>query len=252
MFNKLTILFFLTLLLPVYLAANNNPQTAENNPQQLESLSNPRDLDNSKESATISTNPSINTQGQYKANLETEMDQSFFDLLITDFQKMTNLHPLVVHFPIALIVISFPIFLLGLKTEKKDLKTIGLVIFMLGFIGALCAAYFFTPHPDIVKGQVKKVLELHTIFGKSTVVLAALTTLMCFVYFKLSAIDKYQPTPLPKKLEKPIAVAIFITMISVGITGHLGGTLTHIYEIKTKGVQIDFSTPMKNPTSTPW
>jgi len=223
-FIALLVFFFVS---PIYLSADNH----------------------SKVPSKASADSSIVTKGTNTSNIE---DLSFFELLLSDYDQMNNLHPFIVHFPIAFIIIAFPIFLIGLKTDKKDVKTTGLLIFILGFLGVLSAAYFFVPHPDVVTGQVKEVLEFHTLFGKITLALAAITTLLCFVYFKLSAVAKYQPTELPKKFEKPIALGMFITLIIILVTGHLGGSLTHVYKIKTKGVHIDFSTPIKSPTSTPW
>jgi len=52
---------------------------------------------------------------------------------------MPNLHPLVVHLPIALLIVGFLFDVFGLLMRKDWAKRAGLVLIVLGSVGALTA-----------------------------------------------------------------------------------------------------------------
>jgi uncharacterized membrane protein len=56
-------------------------------------------------------------------------------------QHLQNLHPLVVHYPIALLTASVPIYFLASISHRKSLEIVGLWLLGLGMLGAAAAAY---------------------------------------------------------------------------------------------------------------
>ncbi len=56
-------------------------------------------------------------------------------------QDLQNLHPLFVHYPIAFLTASFPIYLLAWIFRNQSLELVGLWLLALGTLGAGAAAY---------------------------------------------------------------------------------------------------------------
>jgi len=56
-------------------------------------------------------------------------------------ESLQNLHPLVVHYPIALLTASVPIYLLAWILRSKSLELFGLWLLGLGTLGAAAAVY---------------------------------------------------------------------------------------------------------------
>jgi uncharacterized membrane protein len=56
-------------------------------------------------------------------------------------QRLQNLHPLIVHYPIAFLTVSLPVYLLAWILRNKQLEALGLWLLGLGTVGAAAAAY---------------------------------------------------------------------------------------------------------------
>jgi uncharacterized membrane protein len=56
-------------------------------------------------------------------------------------QTLQNIHPLVVHYPIALLTACFPIYLLAWISRRETLESAGLWLLGLGTLGAAVAVY---------------------------------------------------------------------------------------------------------------
>jgi uncharacterized membrane protein len=54
-------------------------------------------------------------------------------------QRLQNLHPLVVHYPIAFLTASFPVYLLAWILRSRQLESLGLWLLGLGTVGAAVA-----------------------------------------------------------------------------------------------------------------
>lgn len=85
---------------------------------------------------------------------------------------MTNIHPIVVHFPIALFLTGFALDVMGHLLQRETLKRTALVLVSLGAIGALAAmltgqfAEESAEESLIAAGE--RVLDLHEDLGKLT------------------------------------------------------------------------------------
>lgn len=138
--------------------------------------------------------------------------------------ETTYLHPMLVHFPIALIIIGFIADLTSLfLTKEKCLSKMALYLEVTGMLAAIAAfgtGYYFT---SAMEGDAGIMRSNHQLFATLTLVFIILAT-----FFRLLLV--YQ-----KKEEgqlKYLAMCLFLlAFIFVIITGHLGGKLVQDYLI---------------------
>ena len=134
----------------------------------------------------------------------------------------SHLHPMLVHFLIALILVGF-IFDVASVLQKREvcLSVLGFYLLILGTLAALTALFtgaFFTAEMTDTAGKVKDTHELSAWITVGTlVVLSAFRILL--------KIQKKENTSL-----KWIAFSLYgLAAISVSITGFYGGTLVYNY-----------------------
>jgi uncharacterized membrane protein len=131
-------------------------------------------------------------------------------------------HPMIVHFPIAIIMIGFLADLLSLfLTKGKRLSQMGFYLEILGMFAAIAA--FITGYLGILqKGEEAEILrESHELFATLTLISIILATFFRF----LLVYHKKEESPL-----KYIALGLFFfAFIFVIITGYMGGTLVYSY-----------------------
>lgn len=136
--------------------------------------------------------------------------------------EITYLHPVVVHFPIALIIVGFVADISSLFYKKEPcLSRMGLYLEVLGALAAIvavCTGYFLT---SPMEGEAGALREKHELFAFLTLgaILAAVCFRILLIYLK-------------KDLTRLKYVALglfFLAFVFVAITGHLGGTLVFEY-----------------------
>lgn len=134
---------------------------------------------------------------------------------------INHIHPLVVHFPIALIVTGFFLDVMSLFFNKKEpcLSRAGLYLMILGTLAAFAAYFsgeFFT---DDYKDRAGELKEIHEIFAKTTM----------FVMLAGSALRVW--LIIRKKENSSWKWVVFILFLAgvifVGVTGFYGGTLVY-------------------------
>jgi uncharacterized membrane protein len=132
----------------------------------------------------------------------------------------SHLHPMVVHFPIAIIMVGFLADLASLIFKKeKCLSTMGLYLEMLGVLAAIVA--FGTGHfltGDTLEGA-GHLGEMHELFATLT-----LCTIIVAAFFRILIVYlKKDETYL-----KYVAMGIFfLAFVFVGITGFFGGMVVY-------------------------
>jgi uncharacterized membrane protein len=133
----------------------------------------------------------------------------------------THLHPVLVHFPIALILTGFLADLLFLYKKYKWLSNTGFFLMVLGTLGAIAAVLtgaLFTQEPT--EGEVVKIYNLHTH--------AAFITLLIMIF-----VTTVRSLLFLKHREDAFRWSIFILYLlgaaAVGYTGMMGGTMVYSY-----------------------
>jgi uncharacterized membrane protein len=132
-----------------------------------------------------------------------------------------HLHPMIVHFPIALITVGFlaEVFSLFFKNEKCLSKT-GFYLLLLGALAAIAAwstGQLFTNEP--AQGEIVRVFESHETGALITMILMIVGS--AFRLFLV--IKKKEETQL-----KWIAFGIYcLAFMAVTYTGFMGGTMVY-------------------------
>jgi uncharacterized membrane protein len=135
----------------------------------------------------------------------------------------THLHPMLVHFPIALITIGFIADLVSLffKSEKCLSKT-GLYLMILGTLAAVVAwssGHIFTSEPS--QGSIVEVFIKHET--------AALVTMLLMIIGSLMRIWLIVTKKEETRLKWIVLGLYFLGCLSVTYTGFMGGNMVYNY-----------------------
>lgn len=133
---------------------------------------------------------------------------------------ISHIHPMLVHFPIALLIAGFFSDILGLFVKKEFFTRAGFYLLILGTLGAIAAV--ITGHmagDGIESGSLKQAVEVHEDAGTLTLWLALITSAFRIV---LVWLEKY------RGILKAAALVLFLaTVLSVARTGYYGGELVY-------------------------
>jgi uncharacterized membrane protein len=132
-----------------------------------------------------------------------------------------HLHPLIVHFPIALIIVGFiaEVISLFFRSEKCLSKT-GFYLMLLGSLAAIAAwssGQLFTEEPT--QGEILKVFSLHETGGFITMILIVSGTL-----FRIWLMAKKKEET---SLKWVAFLFYFLAFIAVSFTGFMGGRMVY-------------------------
>jgi uncharacterized membrane protein len=142
-----------------------------------------------------------------------------------------NLHPLVVHFPIVLLLLGAFLQLIQIFTLKRNLDWIILLTVGGGFIGAYIAGVYAHPHTQDLTEMAKKVLEQHDKFAEWTIYSSAVAATLKLISLFL--------------LKKNRVFEIFVFLIlafsaySVAEAGHYGSQLVYIEGVGPQGEYLE-------------
>lgn len=129
-----------------------------------------------------------------------------------------HIHAMVIHFPIALILVGFFSEIIALISKKQFFKNTSFYLLLLGALGAIVAYISGSYAGDgMIDGILQKPMELHEEAATITLWLASITALfrVSLYYFK------YERT-----WSKWVGVILFTALVgSVARTGYLGGQL---------------------------
>ena len=144
-------------------------------------------------------------------------DVSGVDRILKFYSKF---HPLLIHFPIALILVALLAeFLTVLFGEESGYNSVSRFCIVLGAIGAVFAASSgwlaggFANYP----GELSVVLFRHRWLGVGTAILTVITAI-------LGLRNSHSIEPKRRKLYR---VFLVLNAIAVGLTGHFGATLIY-------------------------
>lgn len=134
----------------------------------------------------------------------------------------SHLHPLLVHFPIALVIFGFLAELVFLFFKKEtSLSKMGYYLLIVGTLAAIVTwltGNFFTSE---LEGAAGKIRDSHELFATITLGFLLVTSVL-----KTSLLMLKNENPTLKTLA---FVFYGIAAVSVSITGYLGGSLVYDY-----------------------
>lgn len=150
---------------------------------------------------------------------------------------LTHLHPMIVHFPIALLIIGFLSDLLGLISKQKFFSTTGFYLLVLGAAGVIAAYLTGNLAGDGVTefGALGQALETHESAALLTLWLVAAAAV---VRIGLVLMKRYSG------ILKGVAFGLFLLGVaSVARTGYYGGELVYKH---AAGVQFSLGSEFDN------
>lgn len=155
----------------------------------------------------------------------------------------SHLHPMIVHFPIALLIVGFLAEVVGLVLKKEFFITAAFYLLVLGTLGVIAAFITGDIAGDGVSetGQLKNALETHEHAAQLTLWLmvgAAVVRIALVWMKKFNGILKYAAF-----------VLFLVGVLSVARTGYYGGELVYKH---AAGVQFNFGLDQNaNDANTP-
>lgn len=143
------------------------------------------------------------------------------------FKQFPNLHPLIVHFPIALLLTAVLTQLAILFFPKNiNLKWFTFFLLLAGCIGALIAVQTSVHISGVADDNAFEIFETHRLFGLLTFWFSLGSTMMRFI--TINWIRK-------RWIEIILTILILATSGLVLITGHHGAQLVYIYNVGPQG-----------------
>ena len=127
-----------------------------------------------------------------------------------------RLHPMIVHFPIALLIFAAILELFTLKKFHSKFRPAIKLLVRIGAVSAVIAAVFGWLLADL-DGIEGELLDLHKQVGIAT---AALSLLVLFFLQKISKKHKSNQVLVYRSF-------LFFAALGVSVTGHFGASLTH-------------------------
>lgn len=151
---------------------------------------------------------------------------------IADFP---TLHPMVVHFPIVLLLIAALMQVASMFIFKKELSWITLFLLAFGFVGAYVAGNYFHPHTYGLSEHTQKVLTQHESYASYTTWLAGIAVLLKTITHFL----------LKRKwwAEMIVAIIMAASAYTVSTAGHYGAQLIHIEGVGAQGKNLEIEHP---------
>lgn len=158
--------------------------------------------------------------GGHEKKEETKAPVEVFENVEAPLDDFPTLHPLVVHFPIVLLLIAVASQLASMFVFKKELSWVTLFLLVGGFIGAYAASNFVHPHTATLSPFTQQVLEEHEEFAYLTVWIAGIA-------FVLKAISHFF---LKRNIigEAVVTILLIGSAYTVSTAGHYGAQLTHV------------------------
>lgn len=135
--------------------------------------------------------------------------------------ETSHLHPMIVHFPIALLMVGFLFDAISLFSKKEIFSTAGLYLLILGTLGVV-AAYFsgtFAGGGITETGSLKQALETHEGAAELALWLMVVTAV---VRMALVAMKRYQGG-----YKYAAVILFFIGVLAIARTGYYGGDLVY-------------------------
>lgn len=134
-----------------------------------------------------------------------------------------NLHPIVVHFPVALLTLYAVLELVRFKRvmEKPYWMMIKAILAVFGFLSALAA---YTTGPEVEGGDAPRILVMHETFASATVIIFGIIALHYLLRFARHEGIHHRIPTLPNVV---IILLAILGLVAITITGGLGGAMVY-------------------------
>lgn len=142
-----------------------------------------------------------------------------------------NTHPLIVHFPIVLLLVAAAVALCNILFLRKELDWIVTIATFIGFSTAYYATELAHPHTTGLSDHAQLVLDQHDLFADWTIYLGGIGLV-------LQGLNQF----LFKGKRWSVLVAAFIltgTAYAVAMAGHYGAQLVHIEGVGPQGKYLE-------------
>ena len=148
----------------------------------------------------------------------------------------THLHAIIIHFPIALLIVGFVSELVGVIINKTFFKNTAFYLLLSGSIGTITAYISGSfAGEGIEEGPLKLPMQLHEQAAVITLWLAIITALYRVVIFYFN---------YNSALIKWIGIILFAALVTaVARTGYLGGQLVYSHGAGVEMALPDFNNP---------
>ena len=141
--------------------------------------------------------------------------------------EFPNLHPLIVHFPIVLLLLAMLAQLVVLFFPKNDqLKWLTFFFLLTGCIGTFIAIQTAVHISGDADDKALEIFETHQRFGNLTLWFSLIAIIIRFAALKWFK---------KKMLEIVLTILLITISVFITITGHHGAQLVHIYDVGPKG-----------------
>lgn len=142
----------------------------------------------------------------------------------------THLHPMIVHFPIALLIVGFLFDIGGVFIKHESFTQTGFYLLVLGSAGIIAAFLSGNMAGGSIaqEGMLGKALEKHEEAAELTIWLVSITAILRILLVFIKRYSGY--------MKAGVLVLYFISIFAIGRTGYYGGKL--VYE-NAAGVQIN-------------
>ncbi len=134
--------------------------------------------------------------------------------------NMNHLHPMLVHFPIALALVAFAFNLAGYAIKKEWLKsssTALTVLAALGAVAAILSGLFFTKP---VAGLAATMKDTHVIYASATTVLLVIAAI-------IGLYNGLGKQPAGRKATYLYTFVLLLAAIGISMTGMIGGSIVY-------------------------
>lgn len=183
--------------------------------------------DSIKAKADTSMEKVDTVEGKVMANEPKEAEHVRLKDIRAKFSEFPNLHPLIVHFPIVLLLLAVLSQIAGLFVFRYELSYVTMVMLAAGFLGAILATTLFHAHAAGLPEKIHEVFEKHESFAEWTVWLSGIglgAKLISHFFLKRKLIP-----------ELVVLLILLGSAYTVSITGHLGSQLVHIDAVGVQG-----------------
>ncbi|SDM55186.1 Uncharacterized membrane protein [Catalinimonas alkaloidigena] len=144
-----------------------------------------------------------------------------------ELSDFPTLHPLVVHFPIVLLLIAALTQLAQFVVFRRELSWVTLVLLALGFATAYISASFTHPHTHGLSEHARAVLQEHDQYASFTLWLSGIAVLLKAGTFWLPRYKVWG--------EAVVALVLIGAAYSVSMAGHHGSQLAYLEGVGPQG-----------------